>query len=129
MSGSHGEVEYSDLARILIVEDEPTVRSMMCELLSAHECVPAKSAEEGLALLSRGAFDLAITDVRLPGAGGEVFLRAARELAPGMPVIVITGADGDETKFIEAGAFGYLLKPFIFEEVEEMIGRALAPRE
>jgi DNA-binding response OmpR family regulator len=45
-----------------------------------------------------------------------------------MPVIVITDADGDEEKFVEAGAFGYLLKPFIFEEVvEEMVGRAIAP--
>jgi two-component system response regulator CiaR len=68
-----------------------------------------------------------IADVRLPGMDDEEFLRAARELYPGMPVIVITGADGDEVKFIEAGAFGYLLKPFIFEEVEELVGRALAP--
>jgi two-component system response regulator AtoC len=116
------------LPRILIVEDEPTVRGLLCELLSPHECVPARSAEEGLALLSRTTFDLVITDVRLPGMGGEEFLREALALAPGMPVIVITGADSDEAKFIEAGAFGYLLKPFIFEEVKELVGRALAPR-
>lgn len=88
-----------------------------------------KSAEEGLALLSKSPFDLAITDVRLPGMSGEGFLRAARGLAPGMPVIVITGADVDEAKFIEAGAFGYLLKPFIFEEVEDVVKRALRRAE
>jgi FixJ family two-component response regulator len=66
---------------------------------------------------------LVITDVRLPGMGGEQFLREVRELAHGMPVIVITGADGDESKFIEAGALGYLLKPFRFEGVEEMVER------
>jgi two-component system response regulator PilR (NtrC family) len=116
------------LPAILIVEDEPTVRSMLCELLSAHECTPAGSAEEGLALLAEAAFDLAITDVRLPGLSGGEFLRAARRLAPDMPVIVVTGADGDEAKYIEAGAFGYLLKPFLFEEIEELVSLALGRR-
>lgn len=117
------------MSRILIVEDESTLRSLLCELLASYVCRPVRSAEEGLALLAETKFDLAITDVRLPGMGGEEFLREAHERAPGMPVIVITGADGDEEKFLEAGAFGYLLKPFIFSEVEEMVGRALATRE
>ena len=123
------DTEPYRLPNILIVEDEPTVRELLCELLAPHMCRPVRSAEEGLALLAEIEFDLAITDVRLPGMGGEEFLREARERAPGMPVIVITGADGDEEKFLEAGAFGYLLKPFIFEEVEVMVGRALATRE
>lgn len=113
------------MAKILIVEDEPTVRSLLCELLSSHECSPVRSAEDGLELLSDLAFDLIITDVKLPGMGGEEFLREARILAPGVPVIVITGADGDESKFMDAGAFAYLLKPFRFEEVEGAVGRAL----
>jgi DNA-binding response OmpR family regulator len=40
-------------------------------------------------------------------------------------VIVVTGADSDEAKFLAEGAFAYLLKPFRFEEVEEMVGRAV----
>jgi len=116
------------LPTILIVEDEPTLRGVLCELLSAYECVPAGSAEEGLALLSEAAFDLAITDVRLPGLSGEEFLRAALRLAPAMPVIVVTGADGDEAKYIEAGAFGFLLKPFLFDEVEGLVSLALGRR-
>jgi DNA-binding response OmpR family regulator len=121
-------MESYALPTILIVEDEPTVRGMLCELLCAHECTPVGAAEEGLALLAETPFDLVITDVRLPGMSGEEFLRTVRRLAPHVPVIVVTGTDGDETKFIEAGAFGYLLKPFLFEEVEEMVGRALAGR-
>lgn len=126
---SRRETESYRLSNILIVEDEPTVRGLLCELLAPHVCRPVRSAEEGIALLAETKFDLAITDVRLPGMGGEEFLREARSLSPGMPVIVITGADGDEEKFLEGGAFGYLLKPFRFEEVEEMVGRALATRE
>ena len=114
------------MPRILIVEDEPTVRNLLCAVLgSAYDCQAVRSAEEGLKLLSTGAFDAAITDVKLPGMGGAEFLRRARELAPRLPVIVVTGADSDESKFLEAGAFGYLLKPFRVREVEEMVRRAV----
>jgi hypothetical protein len=42
---------------------------------------------------------------------------------------VSSGADGDEERLVEAVAYGYLLEPFIFDEVGEMVGRALASRE
>jgi DNA-binding NtrC family response regulator len=111
--------------KVLIVEDEPVVRGLLCEILAdSYECVAVETAEEGLRLLSESPFDAAITDLRLPGMGGEEFLLRAHELDPRLPVIVVTGADSDEAKFIEGGAFGYLLKPFRFEEVEELVGRA-----
>jgi DNA-binding NtrC family response regulator len=115
------------MPRILVVEDEPVVRGLLCEILAeSYECVAVSSAEEGLTLLSESDFDLAITDVKLPGASGAEFLAAAHERAPDLPVIVISGGyGGDASAFIEAGAFGYLLKPFRFEEVEELVGRAI----
>lgn len=116
----------SYLPRVLIVEDEPTVRGLLCEMLDHdYECSAVGTAEEGLELLADGGFAVAITDLKLPGMGGEDFLRLALDAKPSLPVIVVTGASGDESRFIEAGAFGYVLKPFRFEEIEEMIGRAL----
>jgi DNA-binding NtrC family response regulator len=119
--------DFSALPAILIVEDGPTVRNLLQEILGqAYECLTVKSVEEGLRFLAELPFDLTITDVKLPGMGGEGFLAAAQERAPEMPVIVISGGyGGDESKFIGAGAFGYLLKPFRFAEVEELIVRAL----
>jgi DNA-binding NtrC family response regulator len=121
------------MTRILIVEDEPTVRGLLCEILGhTHECLAVRSAEEGLAMLgvSDQTFDVVITDVKLPGMDGEEFLKTVHERVPGLPVIVMSGGyGGDESRFLEAGAFGYLLKPFRFEEVEEMVGRALRSRE
>jgi DNA-binding NtrC family response regulator len=115
------------MPKVLIVEDEPVVRAVLCEILAAsYECVAVGSAEEGLSQLSQKSFDVAITDVRLPGMTGEEFLLRAHEINPRLPVIVVTGADSDEAKFVEEGAFGYLLKPFRFEEVEELVGRAVA---
>lgn len=117
----------SAVTRVLIVEDEPTVRELLCETLGrTYECCAVRSAEEGLELLRKAAFDAAVTDVRLPGMSGEEFLLRAHELNPRLPVIVVTGADSDESKFIAEGAFGYVLKPFRFEEVEELVGRAVA---
>ena len=116
------------MPRILLIEDEPNLRQLLCYFLSSHECLSVRTAEEGLVLLSSEHFDLAITDVHLPGMGGEEFLGIARGLRPNLPVIVITGADSDEQKFMEAGAYGYLLKPFRFEQVEELVAGALGTR-
>ncbi|MDQ3920266.1 MAG: response regulator [Acidobacteriota bacterium] len=113
------------MPRVLIVEDEPTVRNLLCEILSHdYECKAVGTAEEGLKLPASGGFDIAITDVRLPGLSGEEFLLRAPDLAPRLSVVVVTGADRDESRFIDEVASGYVLKPFRFEEVEELVRRA-----
>lgn len=115
---------------ILIVEDEPTTRTLMCQILEPYECHAVRSAEEGLELLVEVVFDVVITDVKLPGMDGDEFLRAARELRPSMPVIVMSGGYGyDEARYVEAGAFAYLLKPFRVEELKALVARALGGGE
>ena len=115
------------MSTILVVEDEPTIREVVCDILSAsHECLPVRTAEEGLELLAAGRFDLLITDVKLPEMDGDEFMLRAQEIHPALPVIVISGGYGyDERRFLDAGAFGYLLKPFRAEELEELVARAL----
>ena len=115
------------MATIIVIEDEPTVRSVLCEFVSAdHECYCFRTAEEGLAMLAETAVDVAVADIKLPGMDGDEFLRRAHELRPSLPVILISGGYGyDEVTYEEEGAFGYLLKPFRAEEVEEMVTRAL----
>src|SRR5437764_14721464 len=84
--------ETPAVPRVLIVEDEPVIRGLLCEILGeSYECVAVGTAEEGLRLLSEAGFDVAITDVKLPGMGGEEFLLRARELTPRLPGIVPTG--------------------------------------
>ena len=114
------------MATILVVDDEPIIREMVCEILKAsHECQAVRTAEEGLELLTAHAFDVLITDVKLPEMDGDEFMLRAHELHPALPVIVISGGYGyDENKFLDAGAFGYLLKPFRAEELEELVARA-----
>ena len=116
------------MATILVVEDEPTIREVVCDILKAsHTCRAVRTAEEGLELLAAEAFDVAITNVKLPEMDGEEFMLRARELHPALPVILISGGYGyDELTYEEDGAFGYLLKPFRADELEELVARAVA---
>src|SRR4051812_41678683 len=118
------------MAAILVVEDEPTIREVVCDILKAsHTCRAVRTAEEGLGLLTTDVFDVIVTDVKLPEMNGDEFLRLVRELSPATPVIVISGGYGyDEVTYEEEGAFGYLLKPFRAEELEEMVARAVEHR-
>ena len=118
------------MATILVVEDEPTIREVVCDIFkAAHACTAVRTAEEGLAQLAETPFDVLITDVKLPGMDGVEFMLRARELNPGLPVIVISGGYGyDEETYEKQGAFGYLLKPFRAEELEELVARALGGR-
>jgi DNA-binding response OmpR family regulator len=118
------------MSTILIVEDEPTIREVVCDILSAsHECHAVRTAEEGLELLAAGPFDVVITNVKLPEMDGDEFMLRAREMNPALPFIIISGGYGyDENKFLDAGAFGYLLKPFRAEELEALVSAALDSR-
>ena len=115
------------MATILVVEDEPTIREVVCDILSAsHECHAVRTAEEGLELPAAGGVDVVVTDVKLPGMDGDEFLRRAREMDPSLPFIVISGGYGyGENKFLDAGAFGYPLKPFRAEGLESLVARAV----
>ncbi|HZI17902.1 MAG TPA: response regulator [Pyrinomonadaceae bacterium] len=113
---------------LLIVEDFDLIRNLLFDIFAGdYECATAASAEEGLALLTARRFDVVITDVKLPGMNGGELLRAARARWPGLPVIIITGGfEGRQAEdFLRDGAFGYVLKPFTTEEIEELTARAV----
>lgn len=116
------------MATILVVEDEPTIRELVCDILKpTYTCCAVRTAEEGLTLLAAVQFNVLITDVKLPEMDGAEFMLRARKLSPALPIIVISGGYGyDDRRFLDAGAFGYLLKPFRAEELEEMVARAAA---
>ncbi len=115
-------------ARILIVDDEPQIRGVLCGLLSEdHKCVESASAEESLELLREEQFDLILTDIVMGGMSGLEMGAHARRLAPETVVIMIS-AEQTITNAIEAmraGAFDYITKPFDLRQVEMAVRRAL----
>ena len=117
------------MAKILVVDDERSVRRAFEELLASkgHMVVAVRGAEEALVAIDREDCDLAILDICLPGMNGLDALQRIKERRRKLPVIVMTG-QGTTNTAIEAtkrGAFDYQLKPFRPAEMLRMIARAL----
>ncbi len=118
-------------AQILLVEDEPMVRSFIAEALrrEGHHVLDVADAEAGAAVLASGVrVDGLITDVRLPGMSGPALVRHARDLRPGLPALYVTGFGGDESLVRGSGDDApCLLKPFraaaLAEAVATMLNR------
>ncbi len=79
--------------RVLLVEDDDDNRELMAEVLTASGCdvLAAASGQDGLRTLSEHSVDVVVTDVGMPGMGGLEMARAAKEIAPSVPVVVVTG--------------------------------------
>jgi CheY-like chemotaxis protein len=79
--------------RVLLVEDDDDNRELMAEVLATGGCevLAAASGQDGLRMLSEHSIDVVVTDVGMPGMGGLEMARAAKEIAPAVPVVVVTG--------------------------------------
>ncbi len=116
--------------RTLIVDDSAVMRKIVeralrqagLDPLVVHE---AGSGSEGLELLKAKPVDLILSDINMPSMDGLEFLRQirAQSLAPGVPVVMITTESSEEhvKQAIQAGARGYIRKPFTPEQVKERV--------
>jgi DNA-binding NtrC family response regulator len=108
-------------ARILIVDDEPTKRSVLEEELSAagYSVVTTANPLEAAKELAKSAFEAVVTDIRMPGQDGLSFLRDLKRQNPTQDVILMTAYGSVETavEAMKLGAFDYLQKPFSTEEL------------
>ncbi len=109
--------EAASPARILVVDDEPSVGGFLRELLSVagYEALLARDGAEALEIFRQqsGRFDLVITDQTMPNLTGAELARQLLALSPDLPVILCTGysEDVDEARAREIGIQGYLTKP------------------
>jgi two-component system OmpR family response regulator len=78
---------------VLLVEDDDDNRELMSEVLESagYEVLAAASGADGLRALAERSVDVVVTDVGMPGMGGLEVARAAKEIAPAVPVVVVTG--------------------------------------
>jgi DNA-binding NtrC family response regulator len=118
--------------QLLFVDDEAALRSLTAERLGERgfEVVEADSGEKALQLLEQCAFDVIITDLRLPGVDGATVIEAAVERYPGIVGIVITGYGTvkDAVDAIKKGASDFIAKPFQFDELMHVLQKALEQR-
>jgi len=111
--------------RILVVDDEPIVRDSLKEWLD-DEGFSADTAESGvqaLEKLGRESYNLMLTDIKMPGMDGVELLKAAKEILPGLCVLMMTAYAEVETavEAMKVGALDYLMKPFDPERLMPMI--------
>jgi DNA-binding NtrC family response regulator len=116
---------------ILVVDDEPDMREALSAALRREGlCIStAANGIEALEKVQEQAFDLVITDVRMPRMGGLALLQELKRTFPALPVIMMTGYGRieDAVEAMKAGAFDYLLKPFSLEDLKAVVTKALAP--
>lgn len=117
------------MARILLVDDEPRMLSLLNTLLKAegYEVVSAQDGSKVPDLIIGETFDLMITDIRMTPIDGIELLKIAKEKKPSMPVIILTAYGSVETAIeaMKIGTFDYVTKPFKMDELLITIQRAL----
>lgn len=118
--------------RMLIVEDEETLAESLKRVLSrdGYEVDAVGSAEGALRNIEEVAYDLVITDITLPGIDGIELLRRIREKFPEQIVIITTAYASIETAVaaLRGGAYDYVIKPIIHEEIKRIARNALRER-
>lgn len=116
-------------SRILVVDDEPSIRTVLKAHLSrdGHDVAVAGDGNEAVHLLSTLAIDLVISDLKMPGMDGLELLAHCIQEQPGLPVILIT-AHGTVDTAVEAlklGAQDFITKPFDLEELRQAVQKGL----
>ena len=117
---------------ILIVEDEASLREITAERLSEHgyRVTQADTGETACSLLAEFAFDVVITDLRLPGMDGMAVIEKARELYSEIVAVVVTGYGTvpDAVAAIKRGASDFVTKPFQFDHLLHILASTLEQR-
>jgi two-component system response regulator PilR (NtrC family) len=115
-------------AHLLFVDDEQALRALMAERLKEHgfEVTQAENGEQALELLEQFAFDVVVTDLRMPGIDGSQVIDEALARYPGIIGIVITGYGTvrDAVDAIKRGAADFIAKPFQFDELMHVLNKA-----
>jgi len=124
------------MATILVVDDEPSIVSLVSQLLTreGHRVVGATNAEEAVVRIEAETPDVAIVDLVMPGKGGMTLIMDELRKVPGLAIVAMSGRipmGGDSFAAFSAqfGVSSFLLKPFSPADLAEAVNQALAKRE
>ena len=116
--------------RILVVDDDATVRQSCRRILSEHgyEVEAAASGTDALQRARQGYFDCALVDLKMPDMDGMEIVRAARRDRASMAVLIITGygAVDSAAEALRLGVSDYIGKPFTPDQILQAVGRAIS---
>jgi two-component system response regulator HydG len=119
-------------AHILVIDDDKAMRDACFQILSrqGYRVELAASAKQGLILLERLSFDTILLDLVMPDMDGLETLKKIKALDPEIQVVIITGYGTIQSavESIKAGAFHFLSKPFVPDDLRNLVSRALEKR-
>ena len=114
---------------VLIIDDEIGIREMLSYELSqsGYETTTAEDGITALEIIKQHKFDLAITDLKMPGMSGEETVAALKNVDPDLEIIVATGYATVETavQCMKNGAYDYIQKPFNLSELQILLEKAM----
>ena len=120
------------MPHLLLVDDEESLRSVVAERLrdSGYEVTEAPDGEAAVKALDGFAFDVVVSDLRLPGVDGREVLETALTRYPGIVAIVVTGYGTvkDAVDMTKLGVADFIAKPFQFDELMHVLNSALEQR-
>lgn len=122
---------WGDMPSVLIVDDSPVERRLLCDFLRSHShwrVYDAANGEEALALVAETSPDLVVTDLNMPVMDGLELVTAMRTHHPDIPVILITayGSEALAVEALERGAAGYVPKSKLTEKLLPTMDKVLA---
>lgn len=119
-------------AKILVAEDEEITRGNIMDTLQdeGYEVSGAANGEEALRKLGEKAYDVLITDIKMPGLSGTELLERTKERHPETEVIMVTGygSIGSAVEAMRKGAYDYITKPFDLDELTMKVGKIVEQR-
>lgn len=121
------------MKKILVVEDEELMRSILRRLLSGegYDVYTADSAESAIKIFGEREFSVVITDIRMPGVDGLELLDCLKQISEETVVIVMTAYSSVDSAVaaLRKGAYDYITKPFVNEELLQCVRNAITQRD
>jgi DNA-binding NtrC family response regulator len=119
----------AEAVKIMIVDDEPGVRESFEMILKIKDYAVTTfpDGESAVGAIKPGMFDVAFIDFKLPGIDGIQVLKKIKEIDSEVEVVIVTAYASEQShaNAITLGALEYLRKPFLMEEIYELVERAL----
>ena len=116
--------------KVLLVDDEKSFVEVLNKRLSKRniDVTMTFSGTEGIRALRKVDFDVAILDLKMEDMNGLEVLKIFKKIYPKMQVIILTGHESEQTarEGVKYGAFAYLTKPCVFEQLYDTIKKAIS---